>query len=269
MGIEALLQEWASSQSEVRQAIEGVRSDIGRHSESADRHSKGLLREASAREAFEQFFGEKVRSLETAFGQMESATGEVQNSLNNAVQAAHEATQNEAEMRAAGHQDLHGMIADLKSSMAGLHLTQKATRSEPTSSTRAYSPHSISLREVRSATPTSLLLSGSIKAPLNGTSSTVVLPAAAIVPPVSPITPSATMTVTTAPAAVPANIGGSFSLPLNGGSLKIPVSPQNLAPHSPSLGFGGSVSRSVTPPPTRGASNIVVNGVAVRQGKRN
>merc|ERR1719235_317872 len=62
--IEALLSEWAGSQAEIRQALDGVRGDIERSMADQERQAKGLLREASAREAFEQFFGEKVRAVE-------------------------------------------------------------------------------------------------------------------------------------------------------------------------------------------------------------
>merc|ERR1719487_483781 len=69
--IEALLAEWAGSQAEIRQAIEGVRSDLEQHAQDAERQAKGLLREASAREAFEQFFGEKIKTVELALGKFQ------------------------------------------------------------------------------------------------------------------------------------------------------------------------------------------------------
>jgi hypothetical protein len=69
--IEALLAEWAGNQAEVRQAMEGVRNDIDRGGEDAERQAKGLVREASAREAFEQFFGEKIRNVELILGKLE------------------------------------------------------------------------------------------------------------------------------------------------------------------------------------------------------
>lgn len=69
--IEALLAQWAGSQAEIRQAIEGVRADLDRGSQDAERQAKALLREASAREAFEQFFGEKIRSVELSLGKFE------------------------------------------------------------------------------------------------------------------------------------------------------------------------------------------------------
>merc|ERR1719379_420445 len=42
--IEALLAEWAGCQAEIRQAIEGVRSDLEQHAQDAERQAKGLPR---------------------------------------------------------------------------------------------------------------------------------------------------------------------------------------------------------------------------------
>jgi len=79
--VEALLSEWAGSQAEVRQAIESVRSDVERGMQDSERHSKGLLREASAREAFEQFFGEKIRSFDLAMSALEGHSRDLEERL--------------------------------------------------------------------------------------------------------------------------------------------------------------------------------------------
>jgi hypothetical protein len=83
--IETLLAEWAGSQAEIRQAIEGVRTDLDRGAQDSERQAKGLLREASAREAFEQFFGEKIRSVELGMGKFEGAQSDLNRRISCAV----------------------------------------------------------------------------------------------------------------------------------------------------------------------------------------
>merc|ERR1719379_2189418 len=95
--IEALLAEWAGSQAEIRQAIEGVRQDLDRGTQDAERQAKGLVREASAREAFEQFFGEKIRSVELALGKFEGLQGD----LDRRIEEAHDAARAESSERVA------------------------------------------------------------------------------------------------------------------------------------------------------------------------
>merc|ERR1719265_1315548 len=90
--IEALLAEWAGSQAEIRQAIEGVRTDLDRGAQDAERQAKGLLREASAREAFEQFFGEKIRSIELVLATHEGVQGDLDRRVATVMEEASEAT---------------------------------------------------------------------------------------------------------------------------------------------------------------------------------
>jgi hypothetical protein len=108
--IEALLGEWAGSQAEIRQAIEGIRTDLDRGAQDTERQAKGLLREASAREAFEQFFGEKIRSVEILLGKFEGT----QSDLDRRVEEAQDATRAESSERAAAHQDLQEQVESLK-----------------------------------------------------------------------------------------------------------------------------------------------------------
>lgn len=89
--IEALLAEWAGNQAEVRQAMEGFRSDLDRGAEDAERQAKGLVREASAREAFEQFFGEKIRSVEVILGKLEGVHNDFDRRIIIATKEAQEA----------------------------------------------------------------------------------------------------------------------------------------------------------------------------------
>lgn len=107
--IEALLAEWAGSQAEIRQAIEGIRTDLDRGAQDAERQAKGLLREASAREAFEQFFGEKIRSVEVVLGKFEGIQGD----LDRRVEEAQDATRAETSERGAAYQDLRATIDNL------------------------------------------------------------------------------------------------------------------------------------------------------------
>lgn len=119
--IEALLAEWAGSQAEIRQAIEGVRQDLERGAQDSERQAKGLLREASAREAFEQFFGEKIRAIEMSLGKFEGANID----LNNRIQLTAEEVVNQAR---SGDQELRLMVSDLQNDMN----VQKAKASEVT-----------------------------------------------------------------------------------------------------------------------------------------
>jgi len=104
--IEALLAEWASSQAEIRQAMENVGVNIERGFQDAERQAKGLLREASAREAFEQFFGEKIRSVELVLGKFEGAQFDLSNRVAIATQEAQDAK--------VGDQALRAAVSDLK-----------------------------------------------------------------------------------------------------------------------------------------------------------
>merc|ERR1711957_303451 len=105
--VEVLLEEWAGSQQEIRQAMEVVRSDIDRAFQDHERHDKSFLREASTREAFEQFFGEKMRNVEVGVDKLASNHFELETRL----EEAHDATRMEAAERAACHQDLQMSLA--------------------------------------------------------------------------------------------------------------------------------------------------------------
>lgn len=112
--IEALLAEWAGSQAEVRQAIEGVRTDLGRGAQDAERQAKGLLREASAREAFEQFFGEKIRSVELSLNKFEGLQSELDRRITTALHEVKEAGSTETSERLCEQQDLRALIGELR-----------------------------------------------------------------------------------------------------------------------------------------------------------
>merc|ERR1719375_1857870 len=75
--IEALLAEWAGDAAETRAALDALRSDVENQTKDAEQHTKGLLREGSAREAFEQFFGEKIKSVELMMGKIEERSGDI------------------------------------------------------------------------------------------------------------------------------------------------------------------------------------------------
>jgi hypothetical protein len=119
--IEALLAEWAGSQAEIRQAIEGVRSDLDRGVQDAERQAKGLLREASAREAFEQFFGEKIRVIELSMGKVEGQNADLDRRIGSAMQEAQDSSR-------AGYQELRMIYSDLREDIDH----QKAKASEVT-----------------------------------------------------------------------------------------------------------------------------------------
>lgn len=112
--IETLLAEWAGSQAEVRQAIEGVRTDLSRGAEDAERQAKGLLREASAREAFEQFFGEKIRAVELSLGKFEGSQTDLDRRIAATLVEAQQATSAECAARTVKEQELRSLVGDLK-----------------------------------------------------------------------------------------------------------------------------------------------------------
>jgi len=166
-----------------------------------------------------------------------------------------EAAQNEAEMRAASHKDLHGMIIDLKHAVTSVHKaheetsalvrTQQVQVSETSApAPRAHSPHSLS--RSRSASV------GALRLPAGGIQPvpTVFVPAQTVPNlPVSalPISPGAP-TVRSLQSAQ--YVGGSLQLmpgggqlvPGSGGSLHIPSgagTPVAHASHSPGGFFPG------------------------------
>lgn len=61
--MEAMLSELAGGQVDIRKALDTLRSEMMQITEDREQLAKGLLREASARENFEQSFKEKVRSI--------------------------------------------------------------------------------------------------------------------------------------------------------------------------------------------------------------
>jgi len=115
--IEALLSEWATSQAEVRQAMEAVRGDVDTGKQESDRTAKDVLRETSARQAFEQFFGEKVRVVEGALGKVEGNTSELEQRLCGMVQESSNSqtiqVQQESIHRAAHDKEIMEKLSDL------------------------------------------------------------------------------------------------------------------------------------------------------------
>lgn len=107
--IEALLAEWAVNQEEIRRAIEGVRADLDRGAQDSERQAKGLVREAKAREAFEQFFGEKIHSVEIILGKFEGLQGD----LDRRIDESQDAVRTCNAERVATHQDLRMVIDNL------------------------------------------------------------------------------------------------------------------------------------------------------------
>lgn len=112
--IEALLAEWAGSQAEIRQAMEGVRTDLDRGAQEADLQAKGILREASAREAFEQFFGEKIRGVELSLGKIEGTNADLDRRISSVLQEAQQATATESVERRSGQEELRALVFELR-----------------------------------------------------------------------------------------------------------------------------------------------------------
>jgi hypothetical protein len=111
--VEALLAELAGSQSDIRQAIENVRADLERGAQDTERQAQGLAQEASAREALEQFFGEKARSLETALGMLEDTVPDLDRRIGSVKQEVRDAAKVESNERLAGQQELRSYMFEV------------------------------------------------------------------------------------------------------------------------------------------------------------
>jgi len=101
--IEALLSEWAGSQAEIRHAIESMHGEVDRSAQDMDRYSKSLIRESSAREAFERFFGEKLHALEVC---VEKIQGSPEDTGRPSVSADHDTDSQDLHIACAASQDL-------------------------------------------------------------------------------------------------------------------------------------------------------------------
>lgn len=112
--IEALLSEWAASQAEIRTALDTLRLEAEKNAQDVETQAKGLVREAAAREAFEQFFGEKLRGAELSIGRIEGTASQLDKRLEAAKDEAADATRAEAAERVAGDQELQWVVCELR-----------------------------------------------------------------------------------------------------------------------------------------------------------
>lgn len=96
---EALLSEWANSHTDIRTKLEFVCTNVERGAQDAERQSQALRQEASAREAFEQFIGEKVHSVEVTLGKFQGVSADLDRRIGSVLQEAQEATSRETSER--------------------------------------------------------------------------------------------------------------------------------------------------------------------------
>lgn len=111
--IEALLSEWAGGQSETRQSFDAARMDLERTSHDAEQVAQGLLREASARQAFEQFFSEKLGILESSIENIYDSFGQrVSELVADAISSSSAVHQPKEAERFAGDHELQRCVLD-------------------------------------------------------------------------------------------------------------------------------------------------------------
>lgn len=112
--IEALLSEWASSQAEIKGEIGELHAEIEKTGGDVDKNTKSLLRETSAREAFEQFFADKIRTVEAGVSKLDNGTKDLDSKLKAVADDAIEGMKKEASERAAADCEIQWAICELR-----------------------------------------------------------------------------------------------------------------------------------------------------------
>eukprot|EP00401_Gymnodinium_catenatum_P040446 CAMPEP_0117534304 /NCGR_PEP_ID=MMETSP0784-20121206/40341_1 /TAXON_ID=39447 /ORGANISM="" /LENGTH=416 /DNA_ID=CAMNT_0005330777 /DNA_START=59 /DNA_END=1309 /DNA_ORIENTATION=- len=110
--VQDVLAQLTGGQAELRQAIDAIHTGLELCRHDVDGHSKELLRETSARQAFEQFFGERLQKVE-------DGNGELGSKLLASVREVHDAARSESERSAASRDEIHRKLSVLELKAAG------------------------------------------------------------------------------------------------------------------------------------------------------